>query len=220
MKGDMIVSIQGKEINGWLEIKEAVQDKAGIPVDIVVKRSDQLITLRVVPEESKQEIYGQEIKAGLIGVLSSGKVKKIEFGPWGAMKEATMETYRWIERICRVIVKLFQGHYSIKTLGGPLMIGQMTGEMAQESLSLLIPFTAIISINLGILNLFPIPILDGGLIIFLLVELLIGRPISLRKRDLAQKVGLFLLVLLMVVVTFNDIGRNEFLRRLVEKVFG
>ena len=95
----------------------------------------------------------------------------------------------------------------IKILGGPILIGQMTGQLAQESFVYLIPFMAVISINLGILNLLPVPILDGGVIVFLLIELIIGKPISLKKRDLAQKVGLFLLIFLMVVVFYNDISR-------------
>jgi regulator of sigma E protease len=87
------------------------------------------------------------------------------------------------------------------------MIGEMTGELAQESFSYLIPFMAVISINLGILNLLPIPILDGGFMFFLFIELLIGRPLSLRKREWAQKVGLVVLITLMFVVMYNDITR-------------
>ncbi|HIC86549.1 MAG TPA: RIP metalloprotease RseP, partial [Desulfobacterales bacterium] len=95
----------------------------------------------------------------------------------------------------------------IKTLGGPILIGQMTGQLAQQDYTYLIPFMAVISINLGILNLLPIPILDGGLIVFLLVELITGRPIGLKKQELAQKVGLAILIGLMAVVMYNDILR-------------
>jgi regulator of sigma E protease len=105
------------------------------------------------------------------------------------------------------IVKLFQRVVPIKMLGGPIMIGQMTGQLVQENMAYLIPFMAVISINLAILNLLPVPILDGGVILFLIIELIARRPISLRKQDLAQKVGLFLLVFLMVVVFYNDIAR-------------
>jgi regulator of sigma E protease len=210
MKGDVITSIQGKKIEGWFDIKETVQDKAGVPIDITVKRGNRFLTLEVVPEEAKQKIYGQEIKSALIGIVSSGKFVKIEFGPLEAIIEATGETWKWVKRITMVIVGLFQGRYSIKTLGGPIMIGHMTGQAAQESPSLLVPLTAVISINLGIINLFPIPILDGGVIIFLLIELFIGKPIGLKKRDLAQKVGLFMIILLMAVVIFNDVTRLIF----------
>jgi len=207
IKGDVITSIQGKAIHDWFEIKEFIFDKAGIPLEISIKRDDKLLSLTIIPEETKQKIYGQEVKVALIGIVSSGKYNKIEYGPWEAMKEAAIETWKWVVRICQFIVKLFQGTLSIKMVGGPIMIGQMTGDMAQESIISLIPFMAAISINLGILNLFPIPILDGGLIVFLLLELLLGKPLGLKTREMAQKVGLSLLILLMVIVFYNDILR-------------
>jgi len=166
------------------------------------------VSLTVIPEQTtvKNE-FGEDIKSSLIGIVAAGDLGKIELGPWQALKEGCKETYRWIELTFLVVGKLFQGVVSIKTLGGPILIGQMTGQIAQENIGYLIPFMAIISINLGILNLFPIPILDGGLIVFLLIELMIGKPLSIKKRELAQKVGLFLLILLMAVVFYNDVTR-------------
>jgi regulator of sigma E protease len=210
MKGDVIVSIQGKKIEGWFDIEETVHDKAGVPLDITVKRGEKFLTLSVVPEEAKQEIYGQEIKFALTGIVSSGKFEKMEFGPWEAIRKATIETCKWVKRISTVIVGLFQGRHSIRTLGGPIMIGHVTGQAAQERPSLLVPLTAVISINLAIINLFPIPILDGGVIIFLLIELLVGKPIGLKKRNLAQRVGLFMIIFLMAVVFYNDVTRLIF----------
>ena len=207
LKGDIIRSIQGRTIEDWHEIKEIVFDKAGIPLKMTVERGDELVTVTVIPEETTQEAFGQKIKVALIGVVSSGKFTKIEFSLWGAMKEAATETWDWIVRICKFIAKLFTGALSINMVGGPILIGQMTGQAAQVGLLALISLMAAISINLGILNLFPIPILDGGLIIFLFVELLLGKPISIKKRELAQKVGLSLLIILMAVVFYNDILR-------------
>ena len=207
LKGDIIRSVQGKEIEDWFEIKEIVSDKAGVPIQVTVERENELVTVTVVPEASTQKIFKQEIKVALIGVVSSGKFTKVDFGLLGAMKEAALETWNWIVRLCKFIVKLFTGDLSIKMLGGPITIGQMTGEAAKVSFLALIQLMAIISINLGILNLFPIPILDGGLIIFLFVEILLGKPISIKKRELAQKVGLSLLIILMAIVFYNDIAR-------------
>jgi regulator of sigma E protease len=220
LKGDIIASIQGKKIERWSEIKELVQDKAGTPLAVTVKRGDQYLSMIVTPEETviKNE-FGEDVKSSLIGIVASGKIKKIELGTWQAIREGFKETLKWIELTFLVIGKLFSGVVSIKTLGGPILIGQMTGQIAQENLGYLIPFMAIISINLGILNLFPIPILDGGLIIFLLIELFIGRPLSIKKRELAQKVGLFLLIFLMLVVTYNDLSRINFFK-FFEKFFG
>lgn len=206
-KGDVILSVQNKTVKDWFEIKEIVYDKAGIPLEITVDRNGRPVTVTVTPEESEQEMLGQEVKVALIGVISSGKFVKKEFGLLGAIREAAAETWGWIARICKFIVKLFTGNLSLKMVGGPIMIGQMTGQMAQVSLLALIPFMAAISINLGILNLFPIPILDGGLIIFLFVEIILGKPLSVKKREWAQKVGLSLLIILMAFVFYNDILR-------------
>jgi regulator of sigma E protease len=208
IKGDIVASINGIEIQSWTELKDIVRDKTGMPLSVVVKRDGKYMELTVVPEETtiKNE-FGEDVKSSLIGIVASGNQGKIELAPGDAIIEGFRETYRWIELTILVVVKLFQGVVSIKTLGGPILIGQMTGELAQQSLGYLIPFMAIISINLGILNLFPIPILDGGLLVFLMLELVIGKPLSIKKRELAQKVGLFLLILLMVIVFYNDVSR-------------
>ncbi|MBN1105505.1 MAG: RIP metalloprotease RseP [Deltaproteobacteria bacterium] len=219
-KGDVIVSIQGQAIKTWPEIKRKVQDHVSKPLVITVRRADQLVSMTVVPEGAvEKNLFGEDVKSALIGIVSSGKFTQVELGPWDALKEGSVKSWEIIRLTCLTIVKLLQGVVSIKTLGGPIMIGQLTGQVAQESLGYLIPLLAIISINLGVLNLLPVPILDGGLIIFLLVELIVGKPISLKKRDVAQKVGLFLLAVLIVVVTINDLSRIEAVSKLFERFF-
>lgn len=208
LKGDVIISVQGKKIQGWLQIKELVHDKAGKPCVVIVKRGDQFLSIKVIPEEAViKNIFGEEVKSALIGIVASGKFKQLKLDPGQAIVEGFRKTWEVVSLTCLTIVKLFQRVVPIKTLGGPILIGQMTGQLAQESFIYLIPFMAVISINLAILNLLPVPILDGGVIIFLLIELLVGKPISIKKRDLAQKVGLFLLIFLMAVVFYNDILR-------------
>ncbi|MCJ7594342.1 MAG: RIP metalloprotease RseP [Desulfobacterales bacterium] len=208
MKGDIVVSVEGESIRSWPEIKGLVQKHAGKSLVMTVRRGVELISMSVIPEEAvEKNIFGEEIRSALIGIVASGKFDKLDLGPWEATKESVRKTWEVIELTCLTVVKLFQRVIPIKILGGPILIGQMTGQLAQESFLYLIPFMAVISINLGILNLLPVPILDGGVILFLLIELIIGKPISLKKRDLAQKAGLFLLIFLMVVVFYNDISR-------------
>ncbi|MBN2126604.1 MAG: RIP metalloprotease RseP [Deltaproteobacteria bacterium] len=207
-KGDVILSVQGKAVQGWAEIKEIVQDNAGSPLELIIKRGEGHMGIRVVPEEAvEKNIFGEEVKSALIGIVASGRVQKVELGPWQAIKAGAERTWEVTTLTCLTIVKLVQRVVPVKTLGGPILIGQMTGQLAQESFLYLVPFMAVISINLCILNLLPVPILDGGLLVFLLIELVIGKPISIKKRDFAQKVGLFLLIFLMVVVFYNDITR-------------
>jgi regulator of sigma E protease len=208
MKGDVILTVQGNRTESWSNIKKTVQEQVGRPLIVTVQRGDQVLSLTVIPEEAvEKNIFGEEVKSALIGIVSSGKYKKLDLGPWQAVKEGFRKTGEVVELTCLTVVKLFQRVIPIKTIGGPILIGQMTGKLAQESFAYLIPFMAVISINLGILNLLPVPILDGGVIIFLLIELIIGRPLSFKKREAAQKVGLFLLIFLMVVVFYNDITR-------------
>lgn len=223
-KGDIVVSIEGKAINTWSEMKDIVQPSAGKPLKITIQRGDRLLTHIIVPEATVvKNMFGQKIKTALIGIVSSGKVKKIKFGPWEATKKAIIETWKWVKLTCLVVMKLFQGVIPLKEVGGPILIGHMAGKLAQDSFANLIPFMAIISVNLAILNLFPIPILDGGLIIFLLFELLLGKPISPKMRELAMKSGLFLLVFLMLIITFNDLSRIKVFKDLFQslgKIFG
>ncbi len=208
LKGDLIMTMQGQRIERWSDIKRLVREGAGQPLHVTVRRDGKLFSTTVVPEQGvvKNE-FGEEIKTPLIGIVAAGKIKKIELGAGRAFTEGIRETWKWIKLTLLVIYKLLQGVVSIKTIGGPILIGQMAGQIAQESFSYLIPFMGIITVNLGILNLFPIPILDGGLILFLLIELLMGKPLSLKAREWAQKVGLGLLVLLMLIVTYNDLAR-------------
>lgn len=207
-KGDVIVAIDGKPLETWTEIKGVVQESAGKPLEFTVKREGNLLVLTVVPEISVvKNIFGEEVKSALIGIVAAGKFKEVILGPWDSLKEGLRKTWEITRLTCLTVVKLFQRVVSIKTLGGPILIGQMTGQLAQENWVYLFPFMAVISINLGILNLLPIPILDGGFIIFLLIELVSRKPLNVKKREMAQKVGIFLLAVLMAVVIYNDVVR-------------
>jgi regulator of sigma E protease len=207
-KGDIIVTVQGQPIESWTEIKEIVNMSPGQAVTIAVKRGADLLSFTIVPEETTvKNLFGEDVKSALIGIVASGQFKTVPLGPIQAVREGILKTWEITELTLLTVVKLFQRVVPLKTLGGPIMIGQMTGQLAQEDFSYLIPFMAVISVNLAILNLLPVPILDGGVILFCLIELLIGKPISLKKRDLAQKVGLFLLLCLMAVVFYNDLAR-------------
>lgn len=221
MKGDVVVAVDGKGIASWPDIKKNIQDSAGAPVVITVERGGDLVSMTLVPEEAvEKNLFGEDVKSALIGIVASGRIEKVDLGFFAAIREAFLQTWLIIKLTVLTIVKLFQGVVSIKTIGGPIMIGQLTGQVAQESIGYLVPLLAVISINLGILNLLPVPILDGGLIVFLMIELVLGRPVSLKKRDVAQKIGLFLLAVLIAVVTVNDLARIEAVAKLFERIFG
>lgn len=207
-KGDIIVAIDGIEVRNWPGIKRAVKKGGSKELLITVKRGKSLLSVSLEPEISVvKNIFGEQIKIPLIGVVASGKSRLINLGPIDSVKEGFIKTWEITELTLLTIVKLFQRVVPIKTLGGPILIGQLTGQIAKEGIIYLFPFMAVISINLGILNLLPVPILDGGMILFLLFELITGKPMSTRKREWAQKIGLFLLISLMVLVIYNDVTR-------------
>jgi len=207
-KGDVITSVDGEAVKSWNDLKAILQDKVGKPMALTVQRQGAAMNFTIIPEETITENeFNEKIKSAQIGIVSAGKYETVALTPLQAVAQGFEDTWRWIKLTCLVVVKLFEGVVSIKTLGGPIMIGQLTGKLVQENIGYLIPFMGIISINLGILNLFPIPILDGGLIIFLLIELIMGRPLSIKTRELAQKVGFSILIALMLLVFYNDILR-------------
>jgi len=208
LKGDIIEYIDDNKINKWDDIKKFIEKSPDKGLNMVIIRGDKRIATIVSPkEEIVKNIFGEEIKSALIGIVASGNIKELKLGPLRALKEGGKKTWELTALTVLTVVKLFQGVIPLKTLGGPIMIGQLTGDIARENLSYLLPFMAVISINLAILNLLPIPVLDGGLILLFLIEIIIRKPLSIKKREMAQKIGLFLLILLMAIVFYNDLVR-------------
>lgn len=208
LEGDIITAVDGQETANWPQLKERIQGNTGQPIEVRVRRGKDHVTLTVTPEISvSHNIFGEEIRSPLIGIVAAGTFEKVNLTPLEAVAEGFRKTWEIIELTCLTVVKLIQRVIPMETVGGPILIGQMTGQLAEENWVHLIPFTAVISINLGILNLLPVPVLDGGFIVLLLIELIIGRPLHIKKRELLQKIGVALLVLLMLFVIVNDIKR-------------
>ena len=208
LKGDIIEYIDGKKINKWGDIKKFIEKSPHKDLHMVIIRGNKRISTIVSPkEEIVKNIFGEEIKSALIGIVASGNINELQLGPFQALMEGGKKTWELTALTVLTVVKLFQGVIPLKTLGGPIMIGQLTGDIARENLSYLLPFMAVISINLAILNLLPVPVLDGGLILLFLIEIVIRKPLSIKKREMAQKIGFFLLILLMAVVFYNDLVR-------------
>jgi regulator of sigma E protease len=127
--------------------------------------------------------------------------------PLGAMTESVVQTYNIAELTVVSVAKIIQGTVSTKTIGGPIMIAELAGQQAKLGATNLLFFIALISVNLAILNILPIPVLDGGHLLFFAIEMIIGKPVSIRVREVAQQAGMFVLILLMIFVFYNDITR-------------
>jgi len=207
-KGDIFVSINDKKIDTWEGLRQAVEHSKGSPLTCTIKRNHRFLKTVIVPQKSViKNLFGEKVTSVIIGVVHSGKIKLVSLSPLSAIKMGVKRTWKITELTCLTVVKLVQRVIPLKTLGGPILIGQMTGQLAKENIIYLVPFMAVISINLGILNLLPIPVLDGGLIVFFLIELVTGKSLTVKLKERAQQVGIALLIMLMLVVFYNDIAR-------------
>jgi regulator of sigma E protease len=154
-------------------------------------------------------LFGEDIERFIIGISASGDVYTRELNIFQALGESLKQTYTIVELMVVIIGKLITGDISADTIGGPIMIAKMAGDQAKAGISNLIFFIALISVNLAIINLVPIPILDGGHLLFFFIELIKGRPVNLKIREIAQQIGLFIILLLVVLVFYNDIFRYK-----------
>ncbi|MCA1062406.1 RIP metalloprotease RseP [Rossellomorea aquimaris] len=197
-KNDVVLSIDGKEISTWEDIVTIIQKHPGDELRFNVDRNGSNTEIPVTPKP--QEIEGEEI--GIIGVHSP-----VEKSPLKVLTNSAQQTYEWTKMIFVLLGKLVSGEFSIDALSGPVGIYQSTDVVAKSGIYYLMRWAAILSINLGIMNLLPIPALDGGRLLFFAVEAVRGKPVDRQMEGMVHFVGFALLMVLMLVVTWNDIQR-------------
>jgi len=206
--GDMVVSIDGAKISSWEDMAKMITTSNGKTLSISVLRDNSMPVVDVTPEpQIFKNIFNEDMERYVIGVTASGDFFTQDLNVFQALSQSFKQTYQITALTIKGVVKLFQGTVSPKTLGGPIMIAQMAGQEAREGAINLIFFIALISINLAILNFLPIPVLDGGHLLFFFIEAVTGRPVSIKIREIAQQAGIFVLILLMIYVFYNDIAR-------------
>lgn len=205
-KGDRIVAVNGQAVDEWDELSGKIKESRGAPLNIQIQRDSQQLSLTVQPvKKSGRSIFGEKLDTWVIGIGSQVSIEK--GNPGQAVVRAFQQTYEYSKLTLLALYKMINGDVSPRNLGGPIMIAQMAGQQAQEGLGNFLAFLAVLSINLGVLNLLPVPVLDGGHLLFFVVEAIIGRPVAVKHRERAQQVGIFLLMLLMVYAFYNDIAR-------------
>jgi len=200
-EGDRILSIGGVPVSDWNEMARIIHNSAGKAITFEIDRDGEQLALSVTPELSERTGYG------LVGISPRTETVTRRFGVVEAVKQGTARNLELLGLTFSFIWDLVTLNSSIKNLGGPIMIFQVTGQAAKAGLAQFIAFMAFLSLQLGILNLLPIPVLDGGHLAFLAVEGAIRKPVNVKTRELAQKMGLFLLLLLILVISYNDIVR-------------
>ncbi|MDD4463642.1 MAG: RIP metalloprotease RseP, partial [Desulfobacterales bacterium] len=210
-KGDLVTAIGGNEIQSWEQMARLITESQGKSLDLRIQRGDATLDLTVTPEmKATKNLFGEDVERYVIGIGASGETFSRDLNPVQALSESLVQTYQITKLTLLSIVKIVQGTLSSKTIGGPIMIAEMAGEHARQGFANLMFFIALLSVNLGVLNFLPIPVLDGGHLLFFLVEAVTGRPVNMRAREIAQQIGIALLILLMVYVMYNDIARLVF----------
>ena len=210
-KDDLITSINGVDLSTWEEMAEIITASKGKPLVVSVRRGNSILFVNITPElKIFQNIFDEDVKRFVIGITASGDGFSKDLNIFQSLSESIIQTYKITVMTIKGVAKLLQGAISPKTLSGPIMIAQMAGDQAREGATNLIFFMALISINLAILNFLPIPVLDGGHLLFFFIEAATGNPVSIRVREIAQQAGIFVLILLMIYVFYNDIARVFF----------
>ncbi len=206
--GDVVLKVDEERITKWADLLSVIPKSEGRELLLTLRRGEEIIKIKVTPRAvTGKNIFGEKTKTYQIGIVPSGEAMLKREPIHKAVAKGFYQTWHVTKLVVVSIVKIIQRVIPAKTIGGPILIAQMAGKQAKEGLLSLIFFTAVLSINLGILNLFPIPILDGGHLLFLTLESIIGRPLSVKKLELAQQIGLIIIILLMVFAFYNDIMR-------------
>jgi regulator of sigma E protease len=207
--GDLVTAIDGKPVDKWTELVETVRGSEGHTLAFTIERDGVTQTIDVTPKkmplrDQLGEVVGQTFMIGAQQELD----QRAPVGPFEAAKLGLTYTWGYTTIIFETLARVFQGRIPASDLGGPIMIVQEAYSLAATGFERVLQFVAVISVNLGIINVLPIPVLDGGHLFFFLIEAVRGKPLSVRVRETAMQVGVLLLVTLMVFVFYNDIARN------------
>jgi len=207
--GDRVVSIDGDIIETFAQMQRIVSISAGTELAIIVRRDNTNVTLNATPRKSEtKDVFGNVIRRGLLGVRRSASpddwvLKKHD--PATAAWKGVEETYFVISRTMFYLYEVVTGREKADQLGGPIRIAQVSGQVASAGFLALINLAAILSVSIGLINLFPIPMLDGGHLLFYGIEAIRGKPLSDRTQDIGFKIGLTLVLMLMIFATWNDL---------------
>jgi len=212
--GDTVVSANGTDIRSWSHWVSMIQQSPELPLDVVVQRESELVALEIVPQATEAADGTQmgRIGAGvqiydLYNSLPAERRREVSFNPLSAIGPAMVETWDKSVFVLDSIKKMVIGLISVKNINGPITIAQVAGETASYGLEVYLGFLAILSISLGVLNLLPIPVLDGGHLLYYIIEAIIRRPVPERVQAMGLQLGLLIVGSIMVLALYNDVSR-------------
>lgn len=217
--GDVFLQIDGVEIKRFEQVRQLVELAPGRELKIAVRRGQEEVVLTAVPDAVEETRFGSSQTLGRLGVSRSGSdMVFIRHDPFTATWKAVVRTAEMTGSILDALGQIVTGKRPVKELGGPIRIAQISGEMAKAGVVMVVQFTAILSINLGLINLFPIPLLDGGHLVFYGIEALRGRPVGERAMGYSLNIGMALILCLTLFVTWNDLVQVPVLEYLMQLV--
>ncbi|MBL6761599.1 MAG: RIP metalloprotease RseP [PS1 clade bacterium] len=221
--GDLITAINDDEITSFSEVRRLVTVNAGVPLDFTVARGDVDVVLTATPDRVLEvDRFGNEYHIGRLGVsvnADENSIRHVRYNPLTALWMGAEESYFIIEQTFIVLGRIIMGRESAESLGGPIRIAQLSGQTATLGFVALINLTAVLSVSIGLINLFPIPMLDGGHLAFYAYEAVFGKPMSARAQDIGMRIGLSMVMMLFLFVTWNDLARLNVFDRVVS-LFG
>jgi regulator of sigma E protease len=207
--GDIVRSIDGTHIDSFSDMQRIVSMSAGVPLTIEIERGDAVRTLKATPDlKDVTDPFGNSHRMGVLGIsrsMSPGDIKVERVDPLTAIALGAQETWFVVDRTFSYIGGIFAGREAADQLGGPIRIAQVSGQVASAGFVPLLHLAGVLSVSIGLLNLFPIPLLDGGHLLFYLIEAVRGRPLSDRAQEVGFRIGFAIVVMLMIFATFNDI---------------
>ena len=207
--GDVVTAINGDAIESFTDMQRLVSTKAGTPLVFTVKRGDEVVKLTGTPQLREiKDTFGNVHRVGILGITRAtgpGDTVTKPVNPATAVWLGVKETWFVVDRTVAYIGGIFTGRENADQVGGPIRIAQISGQVATIGLAALIHLAAVLSVSIGLLNLFPVPLLDGGHLLFYAVEAVRGKPLSERSQELGFRVGLALVLMLMIFATYNDI---------------
>lgn len=206
--GDTVTAIDGRSITFWKEMTAVIQKSEGRTLTFTVDRDGSLTDVAVTPRLAENtNIFGETVRTPMVGIGSRGDVISIPLGFGQSMIEGGRQTWDYIVVTLQALFKIVARTIPLDTVGGPIMIAQLVSDGARQGLASVLFLTAVISVNLGLINLFPIPVLDGGHILFCGLEMIFRRPVPERWQIVTTRLGIIFLVMLMGLAIFNDLYR-------------
>jgi len=207
--GDVVVTIDGHAIDNFTQMQRIVGESAGETLEITVSRDGATKTLKATPAlQEKKDVFGNVRRIGILGIQRSPAPEDLKSQPVGPLRAVWLgvqESWDVVDQTLSYVGGVIIGRKSADQLGGPIRIAQMSGQVASLGFVVLLHFSGMLSVSIGLLNLFPIPLLDGGHLLFYLIEGVRGRPLSEKAQEVGFRIGLAIVLMLMIFATFNDI---------------